>query len=211
MGSARETQLQVWALHLRPATLRPEAWLVSPGKQRRPPRRRLWHAPPRLGWRDESSPSRVSPAGSAPRRTAKEASAIRWAAAVARASGSAQRGARSPSTPPPASLPTARAPTSRPHRFGRRGKARTPGSGTDASGLPGVAPGEVGGCAAVVEEQWERKRPRATQVPHGAAFSSLHASSSRLVACCFQTAALDERCQSPVAEVKRSPSRLAAE
>ncbi|XP_032350698.1 uncharacterized protein LOC116668198 [Camelus ferus] len=93
----------------------------------------------------------------------------------------------------------------------RLGRRASRGGGTDAIRLPGAAPREVGGGAAVVERQWERKRARATQVPHGALLFSPHASSSLLVACCLPTAALpDESFRSAVAE-KPSPPRLGAE
>lgn len=122
-------------------------------------------------------------------------------------------------------LPCVFSAKSRPHRRrartawdgeARLGRRASRGSGTDASGLPGAAPREVGGGggggAAVVEVQRQRKRPRATQVPYGALLSPHASPSSRLVACCLPTAALPgESFRSAVAEKKPSPPRLEAE
>ncbi|XP_044801393.1 translation initiation factor IF-2-like [Bubalus kerabau] len=85
---------------------------------------------------------------------------------VALAADSAQARRPRRDASPASTAPAAPAPTSRPNGQGgeaRPGRLASPGGGTDASGLPGVAPGEVGGGAAVVEGQWERKRPWATQ------------------------------------------------
>lgn len=181
----------------------------SPGKRHRPPRRRRQAglrtrvargAQPRRGRLQPAQPS----GGPAPSRPA------------ARAPSSAHTSRPLP-TPP---LRPPRRP--RPHRRrartawdgeARLGRPASRGSGTDASGLPGTAPREVGRGAAVVEGQPERQRPRATQVPHRAPLSSPHASpSSRLVACCLPTAALpDESFRSALAERKPSPPRLGAE
>lgn len=135
--------------------------------------------------------------------------------AVALASDSAQARRPRRDASPASTAPAAPAPTSRPNGEGgeaRPGRLASPGGGTDASGLPGVAPGEVGGGAAVVEGQWERKRPWATQVPHRALPFSPHTSSSLLVACCLPTAARpDQSFRSAVAEEQPSPPRLGAE
>lgn len=174
-------------------------------------------------WREESSPSGLSPAGTAGRRAGRRAAggqappSSRPLAAPHRARPRPRPG----SAPAPRHLPCVlRAGRARTDvasaRLGRRGEAwmsgESPGSGTDASRLPGAAPGEVGGGAAVVEGHWDRRRPRATQVPHGARLFSPHASSSLQVARCLPTAALpDESFRSAVAEEKPSPPRLGAE